>query len=170
MIGIRQCTHEDLATLQSVSLTTFRDAFATMNTEANMNAYLQAAFDLENLRKELLNPLTSFYFIYLNGELAGYLKLNMDDALTDIHDPRSLEIERIFVLKDFQGAGIGSCLMDKALEVAREHNKSFIWLGVWERNEPALRFYRKNGFYHVGEHVFVVGEDRQNDLVMRKDL
>lgn len=170
MITFKQCLLEDLATLQNISRKTFKDAFATMNTEANMNAYLQTAFDQEKLENELLNASSSFYFIYLDGELAGYLKLNVDDAQTDIHDPKALEVQRIFVLKNFQGMGIGSRLMDKAIEIAHKHNKSFIWLGVWDRNEAALQFYRKKGFYQIGEHVFVVGDDPQTDLIMRKDL
>ena len=170
MISFKRCSLEDLATLQNVSRRTFEDTFATMNDEANMNAYLQTAFDREKLRDELTHASSSFYFIYLDGELAGYLKLNTDDAQTDLHDPNSLEVERIYVLKNFQGRGIGSLLMGKAIEVAREHNKSFIWLGVWERNEAALRFYRKNGFYQIGKHLFIVGDDPQTDLVMRKDL
>lgn len=170
MIAFKRCSLEDLAILQMISRRTFEDTFATMNDEANMNAYLQTAFDREKLRRELLNASSSFYFIYFDGELAGYLKLNMDDAQTDLHDPRSLEVERIYVLKKYQGKGIGGRLMDKAIEIAREQNKSFIWLGVWERNEAALRFYKKNGFYQIGKHLFIVGDDPQTDLVMRKDL
>lgn len=170
MIAFKRCSLDDLAILQMISRRTFEDTFATMNDEANMDVYLQTAFDREKLRSELLNASSSFYFIYFDGELAGYLKLNMDDAQTDLHDPRSLEVERIYVLKKYQGKGIGGRLLDKAIEIAREQNKSFIWLGVWERNEAALRFYKKNGFYQIGKHLFIVGDDPQTDLVMRKDL
>jgi ribosomal protein S18 acetylase RimI-like enzyme len=161
---------EDLGTLQSISRRTFEETFAAMNDEANLKAYIQKAFDREKLRGELLNGSSSFYFAYLDGELAGYLKLNMDGAQTDLHDPRALEVERIYVLKNFQGKGIGRRLMEKAIEVALEHDKTFIWLGVWERNEAALRFYEKNEFYQIDEHLFVVGDDPQTDLIMRKDL
>jgi ribosomal protein S18 acetylase RimI-like enzyme len=170
MITFKQCVLEDLTTLQRISRKTFEDTFAATNTEANMNAYIERAFNREKLESEMLNPSSSFYLAHMDGELGGYLKLNMDGAQTDIHDPRSLEVERIYVMKEFQGLGIGSRLMSKAIDVAVEHDKSFIWLGVWERNEAALRFYRKMGFYQTGEHLFIVGDDPQTDLILRKDL
>jgi ribosomal protein S18 acetylase RimI-like enzyme len=170
MITFKQCVLEDLTTLQNISRKTFEDTFAATNTEVNMNAYIERAFNREKLEGEMLNPSSSFHLVYMDGELAGYLKLNVDRAQTDIHDPRSLEVERIYIVKEFQGLGLGSRLMSKAVEVAVEHSKSFIWLGVWERNEAALRFYRKMGFYRIGEHLFVVGDDPQTDLILRKDL
>ena len=34
----------------------------------------------------------------------------------------------------------------------------------------AIRFYERWGFRRVGAHVFVVGKDPQNDLLMRRAL
>ena len=60
--------------------------------------------------------------------------------------------------------------MDKALTLAREQGKSYVWLGVWEKNEKAIRFYNKNGFYKISTHTFVIGDDAQTDYIMRLDL
>ena len=87
-----------------------------------------------------------------------------------VNDIDSLELERIYILKEFQGAGLGKDLLDYTISIAIEHGKKYIWLGVWEHNERAKRFYQKNGFYRIGEHSFVVGDDAQTDFVMRKDL
>ena len=89
---------------------------------------------------------------------------------TDIHDEQSLEIERIYVSKEFQGEGLGRCLMEKAISTAIRRKKKYVWLGVWEKNEKALRFYKRNGFYQIGTHSFVMGDDEQTDYIMRKDL
>ena len=161
---------EDLGILEAFSRQTFFETFSGMNTPENMAAYLSTAFETKKLRAELSNTNSTFFFLYLNGELAGYLKLNEAPAQTEIHDGQSLEIERIYVSKKFQGEGLGRYLMDKATGIAMQREKKYVWLGVWEKNDKALRFYKKNGFYQVGSHSFVIGGDAQNDYIMRKDL
>jgi len=170
MISIRACTLEDAYVLQKISRHTYKDTFASMNTEANMKAYLEEAYDLDKLKQELSNEESFFYFIYQDDKLSGYSKLNEGNAQTDIYDPISLEVERIYVLKDCQGKGIGRYLMNKAVEIASQRNKFYMWLGVWEKNKKALEFYKRSGFYRIGTHPFIMGDEVQNDYILRKDL
>lgn len=135
-----------------------------------MKAYLDKSFDIERLRAELLNANSMFYFLYSDGELSGYLKLNEAPAQTDINDGQSLEIERIYIAKEFQGKGLGTELMDRAIDLANMRKKLYVWLGVWEENEKAVLFYKKNGFYQIGTHSFFMGDDEQTDYIMRKNL
>lgn len=167
---IRECVIEDLFTLRDISYKTYNDTFMHMNTPSNMKAYLEQAFDIDKLRIELLNINSTFYFLYTDDGLSGYLKLNESKTQTDIYDMQSLEIERIYVTKEFQGKGMGSILMNKAIEVANILEKSYVWLGVWEKNSKANLFYKKNGFYVISSHSFFMGEDEQTDFIMRKDL
>lgn len=141
-----------------------------MNTLENMEAYLDKAYDPEKLRNELSDTNALFYFLYQDHQLAGYLKLNEAPAQTEIHDDASLEVERIYVSKTFQGQGLGHYLMDTAIAAAIRRKKQYVWLGVWEKNEKALHFYKQHGFYRIGAHTFVVGDDEQTDFLMRKDL
>lgn len=135
-----------------------------------MQAYLNEAFNMKKLRIELSNADSSFYFLYSDSDLAGYLKLNEASAQTDIHDRQSLEIERIYIAKEFQGKGLGHYLMDRAIELANSRKKQYVWLGVWEKNKKAIRFYKTSGFYEIGTHSFVMGEDEQTDYILRKNL
>lgn len=167
---IRNCTVEDIGLLRELSVKTFYEAFAPLNTEENMAAYLETAFNADRLSRELADENSEFYFLYYGERLAGYLKLNEAPSQTDINDEKSLEIERIYVSSEFQGAGLGSFLMQQALAKAIERGKKYVWLGVWEKNERALRFYRRNGFYKIGTHTFAVGEDAQTDHIMKKEL
>lgn len=166
----RQCTPEDLESLCHLSRRTFLETFSSGNTPENMEAYLHAAFNREKLRAELLNPHSCFYFLYSDGYLAGYLKVNETPAQTDLYDEQSLEVERIYVLRGFQGKGLGRYLLDRAIALAALHQKRYVWLGVWENNEKALRFYKRNGFYKIGAHSFYVGDDEQTDYIMRRDI
>lgn len=101
-VRFHRCTIDDLYVLQNFSRRLYFETFAEANTPENMQAYLDHAFALEKLREELLNPHSSFVFLYCNSELAGYMKLNEACAQTDVHDDESLEIERIYVDKKFQ--------------------------------------------------------------------
>ena len=167
---LRKCTIEDLDILRELSIKTYYETFAHLNTPEDMAAYLEDAFNVDKLMAELKDINSEFYFLYYNDKLAGYLKLNEAPSQTDINDIESLEIERIYVSSEFQDEGLGRYLMEQAISMAIKRNKEYAWLGVWEKNEKAICFYKKNGFYAIGTHKFVMGEDLQTDFLMRKDL
>jgi diamine N-acetyltransferase len=167
-IIIKECTLEDVNKLQEISYETFNETFKDQNSPENMDAYLKRAFNLKQLGKELSNPLSQFFFVYVNHEVAGYLKVNSNDAQSEEMGEESLEIERIYIKKDFQKHGLGKYLLNKAIEVAMENNKVQIWLGVWEKNENAIAFYEKMGFVQTGVHSFYMGDEEQIDLIMTK--
>ena len=169
-LHFKKCTVNDFDTLRNISYLTFHDTFSESNTSSNLNAYMDKAFQIDKLKTELSNPHSTFYFLYTENEIAGYLKLNEWEAQTDINDLKSIEVERIYLLKDFQGKGLGKALMDNAVEVAKGFNKDYIWLGVWEKNEKAIAFYKRNGFYIIDQHSFFMGDEEQTDYLMRKDL
>lgn len=148
----------------------YYDTFKGMCREADMQAYLKTAFDRRKILDELNNPSSEFYFLYRKYALAGYMKLNDAPAQSDINDEKSLELERIYVAKSEQGTGLGAYLMSQAIRIATEKGKDYLWLGVWEKNEKAISFYNKHGFYKIGSHSFIMGDDIQHDYTMRKDL
>ena len=149
VFSLRRCVPDDLSTLVSLSRETFSDAFAADNSPERMDAYLAEAFDEDGIRECL-----------------------SDDRIsqTDIHDPASMEVERIYVLRRFQDRGLGGRLIDAAAEIAGERGKDYLWLGVWERNDGAIRFYRRHGFREFGTHMFDLGGEPQRDLLMRRDI
>ena len=158
----------DLKELQELGKKTFYESFAADNTADNMQYYLDTNFTDEKLGEEINNPYSEFYFAKIDDEAIGYLKINSGTAQTELQDDdKALELERIYVLQEFQGKKIGQILFDKALEVAKEKNADYIWLGVWEKNLKAIRFYEKNGFVSFGTHLFKLGDDEQTDIIMR---
>lgn len=169
-INIKKCALEDLHTLQEISYETFNDTFKDQNSPENMIAYLERAFNLKQLEKELFNLSSQFFFVYFNNDLAGYLKVNTNDAQSEEMGDESLEIERIYIKNQFQKHGLGKYLLNKALEIAMERKKKKIWLGVWEKNENAIAFYKKMGFVQTGAHSFYMGDEEQTDFIMAKTL
>lgn len=169
-INIKKCTLEDSHELQEISHETFNETFKHQNSPENMDAYLEKAFNLKQLEIELSNPSSQFYFVYVNDDVAGYLKVNIDDAQSEEIGDESLEIERIYIRNKFQRHGLGKCLLNKAMEIAAESKKNKIWLGVWEKNENAIAFYKKKGFVQTGAHSFYMGDEEQVDYIMIKTL
>lgn len=167
---IAKCTKEELPKLQNISITTFTETFQEQNSPEHLQAYLEKAYNLKQLGREVANPSSQFFFVSVNEEVAGYLKVNTDDAQTEPMGSDSLEVERIYIKKTFQKHGLGKLLMDKAVEIAMEQQKKNIWLGVWEDNENALAFYQKKGFVQTGSHSFFMGDDEQVDLIMVRTL
>lgn len=170
MVKIRKILMQDLPQLQHISQQTFIETFADVNTAEDMNQYLSGSFNEERLTSELSNPESEFYFAEVGGRPAGYLKVNFGEAQTDIRDKNALELERIYVLKEFLGKRVGQILLDKTLQRAREAGLDYVWLGVWEHNHRAKKFYSKNGFVEFGRHDFWLGSDKQTDLMIRLEI
>jgi ribosomal protein S18 acetylase RimI-like enzyme len=169
-IQIEKVKLTELKSLQKIGRESFYETFASSNSEVNMQNYLLEEFSEEKLMNQLENEDSEFYFALFNNEIIGYLKINFAEAQTEIKDKNSLEIERIYVLKQFHGKEVGQYLFEKAFEIAKIKELTYMWLGVWEENPRAIQFYKKNGFVAFDKHVFKLGDDLQTDVLMRLDL
>ncbi|OYQ67692.1 GNAT family N-acetyltransferase [Aerococcus sp. 1KP-2016] len=169
---LAQLNLEDLDALRAISIETFTDTFGSYNTPEDLAVYLETNYDQAKLSNELTNENSAFYFVKnsATAEIVAYLKLNWEDAQTEVFDEATLEIERIYVRPTFKRRGIGQLLMTHAIETAKSKGLTHVWLGVWEKNANAMKFYQKNGFKRRGEHVFMVGDDRQVDYILMKEI
>ncbi len=168
-INIQKCNIEDLISLQTISIKTFHDTFAEFNTREDMDNYLEETFNKNQLAAELQDPDTAFYLAKSGEETIGYLKLGLNNQRVELAG-KSIEIERVYIDQSHLGKSIGQQLLNKAIAVAHESNCEFIWLGVWENNPRAIRFYEKNGFTTFGTHPFKLGNDLQTDFLMKLKL
>lgn len=160
----------DKERLRDISIRTFTETFASLNSAENMAEYLDSNLSLAKLTDELNTPGSEFYFAVFDEEIIGYLKLNTGQAQTELKTSNGLEIERIYVLKQYHGKKAGLFLFEKAVHTARQKGADFIWLGVWEKNNRAISFYRKNGFVEFDKHIFKLGNDEQTDIMMKRAL
>jgi len=169
-ITISKASIKDVTTLQVIGKQTFFETFSASNTKEDMEKYLTENFTVEKITREVNNLNSQFFIAWQNDEAIGYLKVNEGNAQTELQDNASLEIERIYVLTTYHGKKVGQLLYEKALEVAGVQKKKSIWLGVWEENPRAIKFYEKNGFTAFDTHIFKMGKDEQTDILMRKTL
>ena len=163
-------TQEEMLDLQQLSRDTFRETYAAFNTPENLQQYLEQNLSLEQLTAEQCHPQSDFYFAKMGNELAGFIKINFAGAQTTLNKANSLEIERIYVRKAFQGNSIGKQLFQKAVALARENKCTMLWLGVWEHNTKAMEFYKKMGLTVFDSHDFILGDDVQKDWLMQLEL
>ena len=169
-INIEKVTPTRIDQLQKISRQTFFETFSAANTEQNMTKYLEEELSIDKLTRELTNKDSEFYFATLDTDVIGYLKLNFGQSQTELKDDKAIEIERIYVLKKFHGKKVGQLLYEKVIEIARQINTGYIWLGVWEKNSRAINFYKKNGFVEFDKHIFKLGADEQTDIMMKLQL
>ncbi|MGF7073352.1 GNAT family N-acetyltransferase [Mucilaginibacter sp. R-33] len=169
-ITIQKLALTDADVLLALSKKTFFDFFGHLNKPEDIEAYASVAFTPQKIQAELSNPNSHFYFAISNGEITGYLKLNYGPAQTEFQDLNAVEIERIYVLAEHHGKKIGHQFIDFTLKEAADKNLQYIWLGVWEHNQKAIAFYEKHGFEVFSSHEFVLGSDKQTDLLMKKAI
>lgn len=167
---IRKASLNDIERLQEIGKLTFTETFSSANSEENLEKYLNTEFSNEKLTIELSDKYSAFYFVELENKIIGYLKVNFGQAQTEIKDDSSLEIERIYVLKEFHGKKVGQILYEKAVGLAKDNKLKYVWLGVWEENPRAIKFYEKNGFIAFDQHIFKLGNDEQTDILMKLEL
>ena len=171
-IKIRRITPREAQALSEMAKSTFRDTFTGTCTEEDMQHFLDNYFNLQQTQKELNDPKDFFYFAEVDGVRAGYLRIMEDYRNFELMEKwKALEIKRIYVLKEFQGKGIAQALMDFALDYAKENKYEVVWLGVWEYNYRAQKFYSKYGFENSGHtHPFPIGNTPQTDFWLWKFL
>ncbi len=169
-IIIKQATIKNINELQKISRQTFLESFSSGNTEENMKKYLDEKFSKEKLMAEMNDPNSAFYFAVIEGNIIGYIKLNVGRSQTELQNESGLELERIYVLQEFRGKRIGQALYEKTIQVATEKNTDYIWLGVWEKNLRAINFYKRNGFIEFDKHIFILGDEEQIDIMMKLPL
>jgi ribosomal protein S18 acetylase RimI-like enzyme len=167
---IRSVTKEDAELIADISRQTFYDTFAADNTKEDMDKFLREQFTKGRLMLEVGSPENSFLLAYFDDKVAGYIKLREGKQPIELIGTASLELARLYVVKDFIGKRIGAALMQKAIAVAKEKSKHIIWLGVWEKNQRAIDFYHRFGFSKFSECDFLLGNDMQRDWLMKKEL
>lgn len=158
---------KDLKALQAFARHTFADTYEQYNTAENMRYYHEVVFSDTGFENDLLGTASEYYIAREDEKIAGYMKLNID---ADKDGPGGMELERIYVSKEQKGRGVGKALLQKAAEAGKAYGKRYLWLGVWERNNAALGFYQKQGFEPFGTHMFMLGTDAQQDILMKKSL
>lgn len=170
MIAIRNATAADARAVASLAESTFRETFASTNTDADMDLHCQQAYSESVQSSEIANPNMQTLVAEDDGGLVGYAQVRWMDVPACVEARSPGEVYRLYVSRAWHGKGVAQSLMTECLNAIAQRGCEIAWLGVWEHNPRAIAFYRKFGFEIVGDHVFTVGTDPQRDLVMSRQL
>jgi diamine N-acetyltransferase len=160
----------DAVAIRQLAEKTFRDTYTIYNTPENMERHVAKNFALSVIENELQDTGSQYVVIIFDAEIVAFAKLKKEHSTKGLEGKRVVEIERFYVDKSLQGQQLGRKLMDFCVEWSVENNFETIWLGVWEQNENAIKFYKKMGFEFLGEHTFVLGTEVQKDFTMQRHL
>lgn len=169
-IVIREANVDDAALLTELSVTTFRDKFGPLNKQEDMDLYIASEMNIEKLTAELADHDNLFFLAYNDDVATGYVKLRTKDIPNELAGTKPIELERLYVRQEYQGKKIGAMLLNHCVGYALSKQYDTLWLGVWEHNDGAIRFYERSGFELFGEHPFLLGNDAQRDVLMRRRL
>lgn len=171
-INIRRITNDDVDTLTILARKTFYDTFTGTCTEEDMQLFLDQYYNPVQLGAELNDTETFCLFAEVDGKPVAYLQFKEDyENFPLMKQWKALELKRIYILKEFHGKGVAQQLLKYIFEFARQNNYEVIWLGVWESNKRAQRFYEKYGFVNAGHnHNFPIGNTPQTDFWFWKFL
>jgi len=149
---------------------TFYDSFIDGNTEEDIALYLTEHYSSEIQSSEIADTNTIILIAEINEIAVGYTKLKAQSSNEGVTATNPIELQRIYSIKEYIGKGVGAELMKASISEAKEKGFNSIWLGVWEKNERAIKFYERWGFKKVGEKNFTLGNDTQNDFTMELRL
>jgi ribosomal protein S18 acetylase RimI-like enzyme len=169
-LSIRQADISDVKIICALGVTTFYEAYFEQDESSDLANYLLESFSPAQIENELTNKHSTFFIAELNRKAVGYAKLRENSAVDCLEKENAVELHRIYILERAKGKGVGGKLLNRCFETAREKGYETIWLGVWEQNSAALKFYKKIGFVKVDELQFPYGETVGTNFVLKIQL
>ena len=164
----RDATAADLPAIDRVFRQSFSDTFAHLYRPQDLAAFL-AQFTPGAWAEEFADPRYRFRVAEAGGEIVGFVKLG-PAALPVETTKRAIELRQIYVLKEHHGSGLAKELSEWAIDEARRQGFEELYLTVYVDNHRARRFYDRYGFEPAGRYDFMVGEQADEDIIMRKTL
>jgi ribosomal protein S18 acetylase RimI-like enzyme len=170
VVTIRPAIPYDSASLAAIAERTFRETFTADNSEENIDLHCAQNFRAEIQSREISDPRLITFLAEVAGNLIGFAQLRLAHSTNCVPGVRPAELNRIYVASEWHGRGVAHDLMRTIIAAAARAGSDCVWLGVWEHNLKAIAFYRKHGFRIVGDHPFMLGRDRQRDLILVTEI
>ena len=165
---IRRADPSDAAVLAELGARTFSDTFAHLYPPEDLSAFLAEAYSLERTKADLIDPAKALWLVEAEGRAVGYALAGPCDLPHPDVTPASGELKRFYLLKDWQGGGVGGRLFAEIMAWLERDGPRDLWIGVWSENFGAQRFYGRHGFSQVGEYGFRVGGTVDHEFILRR--
>lgn len=167
---IRRVGPEDVEAVVQIARKTFKETYEAHVKPADIQQYMDHSLASQVLQGELEANGSAWYMAFLDDEAVGFIKIRWENPAGHLQGRNPLELQRIYVLQEYQGFSIGSALIAQVKQYAQSHDFNTIWLQVWQKNTKAIKFYQASGFVIYDTTRFVMGNEVQQDFLMRYDL
>ena len=167
---IRRATPADAGALAAISRATFVETFGHLYPEADLNDFLEHAYSVRATRRLLADPRHAAWLVEAHEGAVGHALAGPCDLPHPEVTPRCGELKRLYLLKAHQRDGLGSRLLDLALDWLEANGASRLWVGVWSENHGAQRLYERRAFKKVGEYEFPVGRVRDREFILARPV
>jgi diamine N-acetyltransferase len=167
-IDYRDATEADAAALALLFEQSFTETFGHLYRREDLASFL-SKLDETGWRQDLADPDLAVRIAEADGVPVGFAKVGPLKLPVDPRGP-SVELRQLYVLKPWQGSGIARQLMDWTFAEARRRAAADLYLTVYVDNHRARRFYEGYGFEYVGPYKFMVGNQADEDHIMRLAL
>lgn len=169
MIRYRTSTPAEAEALAELGRRSFAETFGHLYRPEDLTAFLEN-HSPEKWRAELSDPALSIQVAEEDGQLIAYAKVGPATLPVPPRGAQPMELKQFYVLQPWHGSGVAGPLMDWVLAEARARGGDEIYLSVFSENHRARRFYERYGFAFVQINAFMVGEQADEDHILRLDL
>jgi GNAT superfamily N-acetyltransferase len=165
---IRRAVPADAEALARVGAETFAETFGHLYPADDLRGFLSDAYGLERTLADLADPEKAAWLAEADGRAVG-LALAGPCSLPHPQVTAACgELKRFYLLRPWQGGGLGGRLFETAMAWLERNGPRTIWIGVWCDNLGAQRFYARRGFRKVGEYGFAVGGTIDREYILRR--
>lgn len=163
MINIRKATVQDHQAITHIGRIAVEEAHRDSCSAEDMNTFLDQYYNADAIKAELSDENNIYHLLTYNGEPAGFSKIILNAAHSNITSRAVTKLDRIYLLSQYFGQQLGYRLLQFNIQLSIENGQDAMWLFTWQGNKRAVDFYSKAGFVIAGTHKFKVTESHYNE-------
>lgn len=133
---------------------------------ADIDAHVAKELTPQTMRAMIADPNAVVVLAEDASQIIGYGVLMLSSPHPQLPGENTAEVRKLYVDPQHHGRGIADSLMRELLSAAKCDT---VWLSVFSENPRGIAFYKRWGFEVIGEQFFVVGNDHQQDFLMRRE-
>jgi ribosomal protein S18 acetylase RimI-like enzyme len=167
---IIEAANEHLDELRAVGIQTYKQHFSGIWSEDGLNSYLESHFNIPKLQTDLDGDVIKYFLTFVEENPVGFIKLKKNQPVPNRGDEYGLELEKIYLLENFAGLGLGKMMIEFVIDYAENLREKSVWLDVLKINTGAIRFYKNQGFQIIDEFEFSTDITKPDMLVMKYEI